>query len=224
MKFKLLLIMLLLNVVSFGNNQKANDMASVEVTLHNLSLPYVGAIYELGGNNLPSDSYVFCDGQTLDVSGTDQYDLLKGRIGTKYGGDGINTVGIPLKNKIADPYRNPEDFWKDQGTVGSYQPILLDVANGEFTVTGLDVSQHEYYRMTGFTNQYEFLNKVSLKSSGSNSILLIDPQFLLDNGLSDLSGDESADYSFINIQVQKFEPVLIDLPSKTKYVMAVKGV
>ena len=46
----------------------------------------------MGGFNFAPNGWAFCSGDTLPIS---QYETLFTLIGTTYGGDGINTFGIP---------------------------------------------------------------------------------------------------------------------------------
>ena len=62
-----------------------------------MSDPYIGEIRMFGGNFAPQ-GWAFCDGQLLSIS---QYDVLFNLIGTTYGGDGVNTFGLPdLRGRI----------------------------------------------------------------------------------------------------------------------------
>ncbi len=56
-----------------------------------MSDAYLGEIRLLGFNWAPL-GWLTCDGQTLAIS---QYNALFALIGTMYGGDGINTFGLP---------------------------------------------------------------------------------------------------------------------------------
>lgn len=54
---------------------------------------YIGAIYMFGGSFVPSPSaYSLCDGKLLSIS---QNTALFSILGTTYGGDGIQTFGLP---------------------------------------------------------------------------------------------------------------------------------
>jgi microcystin-dependent protein len=53
--------------------------------------PFIGEIRMFGGNFAPLDWH-FCDGTLLPIS---QYSALFNLIGTTYGGDGVNTFGLP---------------------------------------------------------------------------------------------------------------------------------
>jgi microcystin-dependent protein len=56
-----------------------------------MSNPFVGEIRMFGGNFAPVN-WAFCNGQLVPIS---QNDTLFALIGTIYGGDGINTFGLP---------------------------------------------------------------------------------------------------------------------------------
>lgn len=59
--------------------------------------PFIGEIRMFGGNFQPSH-WAFCNGQLLQIS---QYAALYALIGTTYGGDGVNTFGLPnLQGRI----------------------------------------------------------------------------------------------------------------------------
>ncbi len=53
--------------------------------------PYLGEIRMFGGNFAPV-GWVMCDGQIMSIA---ENDALYQLLGTTYGGDGINTFGIP---------------------------------------------------------------------------------------------------------------------------------
>lgn len=53
--------------------------------------PYLGEVRLFGGNYAPQD-WVICDGRLLSVS---QYQALYAVLGTRYGGDGVSTFGVP---------------------------------------------------------------------------------------------------------------------------------
>jgi microcystin-dependent protein len=56
-----------------------------------MSQPYVGQVICVGFNFAPV-GWLPCDGRLLPIS---QYDVLYNLIGTTYGGDGVNTFGLP---------------------------------------------------------------------------------------------------------------------------------
>lgn len=59
--------------------------------------PFIGEI-KLFGGNFQINGHAFCAGQLLSIS---QYTALFSLIGTTYGGDGVNTFGLPdLRGRI----------------------------------------------------------------------------------------------------------------------------
>lgn len=56
-----------------------------------MSTPFIGTIMAFGFN-FPPVGWVLCDGSLLQIS---QFDALYALIGTTYGGDGVNTFGVP---------------------------------------------------------------------------------------------------------------------------------
>ena len=62
-----------------------------------MSQPYIGEIRLVGFTFAPS-GWAFCDGALMAIS---QNDTLFNLIGTTYGGDGVNTFGLPdLRGRI----------------------------------------------------------------------------------------------------------------------------
>jgi microcystin-dependent protein len=59
--------------------------------------PYLGEIRMFGGNFAPR-GWVMCDGQLVSIA---ENDALYNLLGTTYGGDGVNTFGIPdLRGRV----------------------------------------------------------------------------------------------------------------------------
>jgi microcystin-dependent protein len=56
-----------------------------------MAQPYVGEIRMFAGNFAPA-GWMFCEGQLLPIS---EYETLFNLIGTRYGGDGQSTFGLP---------------------------------------------------------------------------------------------------------------------------------
>jgi microcystin-dependent protein len=56
-----------------------------------MSMPYVGEIRMFGFSRIPTGWFA-CDGSLKPISG---YEVLYTLIGTTYGGDGVNTFGVP---------------------------------------------------------------------------------------------------------------------------------
>jgi microcystin-dependent protein len=57
---------------------------------------YLGVIKLFAGTYCP-ENYMYCDGQTLQIS---QYNALYAILGTQYGGDGRVTFNLPTLNKV----------------------------------------------------------------------------------------------------------------------------
>jgi microcystin-dependent protein len=63
-----------------------------------MATPYIGEI-KLFAGNFEIRGWAFCNGQLLSIA---DYDALYALIGTTYGGDGVNTFGLPnLQSRIA---------------------------------------------------------------------------------------------------------------------------
>lgn len=61
---------------------------------------YLGTIKSYGYFNFNLQYWMVCHGQTLSI---DEYDTLFNLIGTKYGGNGVDTFNIPdLRKKDSD--------------------------------------------------------------------------------------------------------------------------
>lgn len=87
-----------------------------------MSDPYIGEVRIFGFDYAPM-GWVFCDGQLLPAS---QYQALLAVIGTIYGGDGRNTVGVPnLMGRI------PINF----GQGPNLSPYAIAATGGTATVT-----------------------------------------------------------------------------------------
>jgi microcystin-dependent protein len=81
--------------------------------------PYIGEIRMFGGNFAPV-GWLFCQGQTLDIS---QYDALFNLIGTTYGGDGQQTFQLPnLQSRM--PMHVGTGF--QLGQVGGVESVTLN--------------------------------------------------------------------------------------------------
>src|ERR1700733_15048189 len=65
-----------------------------------MSQPFIGQIIMFGGN-FAIQNYAFCNGQLMNISdNTTLFNL----IGTTYGGDGVQTFGLPnLQSRVAIP-------------------------------------------------------------------------------------------------------------------------
>lgn len=58
---------------------------------------YIGVIKLFAGTYCPQN-YMYCDGQTLQIS---QYNALYAILGIQYGGDGRVTFNLPTLNKVS---------------------------------------------------------------------------------------------------------------------------
>lgn len=59
--------------------------------------PYVGEIRMFGGTFAP-EGWQFCNGQLLSIA---ENEMLYSLLGTMYGGDGVNTFGVPdLRGRV----------------------------------------------------------------------------------------------------------------------------
>ncbi len=87
-----------------------------------MSDPYIGEVRMFGFDYAPI-GWVFCDGQLLPAV---QYQALLAVVGTIYGGDGQNTVGVPnLMGRI------PINFGQGQNLT----PYAIAAKGGNETVT-----------------------------------------------------------------------------------------
>jgi microcystin-dependent protein len=86
-----------------------------------MTQPYIGEIRLFGGNFAPV-GWTMCDGQLMSIA---QNEVLYNLLGTTYGGDGINTFGIPdLRGRVPT----------HQGTKNS-QTYVMGQKTGVETVT-----------------------------------------------------------------------------------------
>jgi len=98
-----------------------------------MSDPYIGEVRIFAFDYAPI-GWVFCDGQLLPVA---QYQALFAVIGTIYGGDGQNTVGVPnLMGRI------PINF--GQGTGLSAYAIAQMGGNATVTLTSAQIPNHNH--------------------------------------------------------------------------------
>ena len=102
---------------------------------------FVGQVIAVGFN-FPPVGWVLCNGQLLSIS---QYQALYVLLGTTYGGDGINTFGVPdLRG------RSP----MGQGTGLGLPPVVLGQAAGTETVTltSQQIPAHTHVLMASSVN------------------------------------------------------------------------
>ena len=87
-----------------------------------MSTPFLGEI-KLFGGNFAILGYAFCRGQLLSIA---QNDALFSLLGTTYGGDGVNTFGLPdLRGRLPI----------GQGTGPGLSPRTVGQVGGSETVT-----------------------------------------------------------------------------------------
>src|ERR1700741_832097 len=87
-----------------------------------MSSPFIGEIRMFGGNFAPA-GWAFCNGALMPIS---ENDALFNLIGTTYGGDGLETLGLPdLQSRIR----------VHAGTGPSGQTYILGEAAGVESVT-----------------------------------------------------------------------------------------
>ncbi|MES2337509.1 MAG: tail fiber protein [Pseudomonadota bacterium] len=87
-----------------------------------MSDPYIGEIRMFGGNFAPLN-WAFCNGALLSIA---DYNALYALIGTTYGGDGVNTFGVPdLRGRVP----------VHQGTLPGGQNYVIGAKAGVETVT-----------------------------------------------------------------------------------------
>ena len=92
-----------------------------------METPFIGQIAYVGYNFAPVNWH-FCDGSLLSIS---EYQALYSLVGTTYGGDGINTFGLPdLRGRV------PVGVGQGQGLspyvlgqVGGVESVTLTVSN-----------------------------------------------------------------------------------------------
>ncbi len=98
-----------------------------------MSEPFLGEIRMFGGNYAPVN-WLLCSGQLLSVS---ENTALFSLIGTTYGGDGVQTFGLPnLQGRIP--------MHQGQGT-GLQNYVLGQVAGTEtVTITSATMPQHSH--------------------------------------------------------------------------------
>ena len=98
--------------------------------------PYIGELRLFGGNFAPY-GWALCNGQLISIS---QNSPLYQLIGTTYGGDGVNTFGLPnLQGRFP--------IHQGQGT-GLQNYVLGQIAGSEtITLTGQQLPAHNHGAM-----------------------------------------------------------------------------
>ncbi|MFA5239908.1 MAG: tail fiber protein [Phycisphaerae bacterium] len=87
--------------------------------------PYIGEIMIVPYNYAPRD-WAFCNGQLLPIA---QHAALYSLLGTTYGGDGVNTFGVPdLRGRVAiHAGIGPGLTNRRLGEMGGYEAVALTV-------------------------------------------------------------------------------------------------
>jgi len=90
-----------------------------------MSTPYVGEIRMFGFNRLPQ-GWLPCDGSLQSIA---QYEVLFNLIGNTYGGDGINTFGMPdLRGQVPLHQGNGQGLTpRFLGQAGGVESVTLNV-------------------------------------------------------------------------------------------------
>jgi microcystin-dependent protein len=109
-----------------------------------MSNPFIGEIRMFAGNFAPR-SFAFCDGQLLTVA---QQAAVFALLGTNFGGDGLNTFGLPdMRGRIPI----------SQGTLIGVNTYVIGQAGGQETVTlttaQLPSHSHDLIAAAGGTKQ-----------------------------------------------------------------------
>ena len=87
-----------------------------------MTQPYVGEIRLFGGNFAPQ-GWAMCDGQLQSIA---ENDTLYNLIGTTYGGDGINTFGLPdLRGRVPSHWGTKNGMTYVLGQPGGTESVTL---------------------------------------------------------------------------------------------------
>jgi microcystin-dependent protein len=130
-----------------------------------MSDPYVGEIRLLGFARVPS-GWLPCNGSLQPIS---QYDVLFTLIGTTYGGDGVNTFGLPnLSSRVPIHY----------GSGPGLSPHVLGEIGGSESVTLLStqIPQHDHPMVatTGAANSEQITQKVEFGTVAGDTMYASD--------------------------------------------------
>ncbi len=138
-----------------------------------MSSPFIGEIRMFGGNFAPV-GWAFCDGSLIPIA---ENDALFNLIGTTYGGDGVNTFGLPdLRSRI--PYHVGPGFTLAQ--TGGAETV---------TLTNNQIPSHAHVPQAKSTQggQSSPANNV-WALSGSNQFTSTAPSLAMDPAALGLSG------------------------------------
>lgn len=119
---------------------------------------YVGEIKLFPYNMIPSnDGWLICNGQILNIR---QYTALFSLIGKSFGGDGINTFGIPKMNgRTILGYSNQSAI----GTKGGAESVALKIENlSAHNHNALVVNSYDAFNPNG-----QYIGNPNIKTSGS---------------------------------------------------------
>ncbi|MBO9707844.1 MAG: phage tail protein [Caulobacter sp.] len=117
--------------------------------------PYLGEIRMFGGNFAPV-GWAMCDGQIISIS---ENDTLYALLGTIYGGDGINTFGLPdLRGRapVHSGSKNGQTYVQGQKTgveSVTLTPNQLPTHTHPFFAIGADASVGTPTTQTMISNQ-----------------------------------------------------------------------
>jgi microcystin-dependent protein len=122
-----------------------------------MSDPFIGEIRMFGGSFAPVN-WAFCNGQLMAI---DQNDALYALIGTTYGGDGVNTFGLPdLQGRIP----------LHQGSNGGNTAVigqLAGVENVTLTTNQLPIHNHPVSAAAGANSASPANNLLASTATGS---------------------------------------------------------
>jgi microcystin-dependent protein len=122
-----------------------------------MSNPFIGEIRMFGGNFAPAN-WAFCNGQLMSIA---QNDALYALIGTTYGGDGVNTFGLPdLQGRIP----------LHQGTSGGNTAVIGEragVENVTLTTNQLPIHNHPVSAAGGANSDSPANNLLASTATGS---------------------------------------------------------
>lgn len=98
-----------------------------------MSEPFIGQIICVGFNFAPL-GWLYCNGQLVSIA---QYDALYTLLGTTYGGDGVNTFGVPDLRGCAPVHVG-------QGPGLPYYSLGQAAGSGSVSLTGSTTPTHQH--------------------------------------------------------------------------------
>lgn len=126
-----------------------------------MSDPFLGEIRMVGFSFAPN-GWALCAGQLMSIS---QYSALFALLGTTYGGDGVNTFGLP-------DYRGRSPVGMGNGT--NLTPIIQGQASGTENVNILSTQMPSHTHVATGTGTFSVAGAVSnptVTPSATNSVL-----------------------------------------------------